>query len=70
MLYGQDWLKRLIQRFKNNRKPHFQLVIVKATEKQFRITSINDNGYYSDKYDKIFTEDEIEDFDVYWACKD
>lgn len=54
-------------------KPHFsvgQLVIVKATEEQFRITSIDDNGYYSEKYDKIFTDDEIEDFNVYWACKD
>ena len=54
-------------------KSHFsvgQLVIVKATEEQFRITSIDDNRYYSEKFDKTFTEDEIEDFDVYWACKD
>ena len=54
-------------------KHHFsvgQLVIVKANEKQFRITSIDDNGYYSEKFDKTFTEDEIEDFDVYWACKE
>ena len=46
-----------------------QLVIEKATENQFRITSIDDKGYYSEKYNKTFTEDEIEDFDVYWASK-
>ena len=54
-------------------KSHFsvgQLVIVKANETQFRITSIDDNGYYSEKFDKTFTEDEIEDFDIYWACKE
>ena len=54
-------------------KPHFsvgQLVIGKATEEQFRITSIDDNGYYSEKYYKIFTDEEIGDFNVYWAGKD
>ena len=43
-----------------------QLVIVKATEDQFRITSIDDKGYYSEKFDKTYSEDEIEDFDIYW----
>lgn len=46
-----------------------QLVIVKNDERQFRISSINEDGYYSEKFDNTFTEDEIEDFDAYWAEK-
>ena len=51
-----------------------QLVIVKDTEAQFRIDDImegKDGGflYYSSKFDKYFTEDEIEDFKAYWAGK-
>lgn len=46
-----------------------QLVIVKKDERQFRISSINADGYYSEKFGKTFTEDEIEDFDAYWAEK-
>lgn len=46
-----------------------QLVIVKNDERQFRISSINEAGYYSEKFDNTFTEDEIEDFNAYWAEK-
>lgn len=52
-----------------------QLVIVKYDESQFRISDIDDRGgalkprYYSKKLERFFLEDEIEDFDTYWANK-
>jgi len=52
-----------------------QLVIVKYDESQFRISDIDDRGgilkprYYSKKLERYFLEDEIEDFEVYWAKK-
>ena len=51
-----------------------QLVIIKEDESQFRITKIHQSEeggflYYSDKYNKSFKEDEIEDFKVYWNNK-
>lgn len=51
-----------------------QLVIVKSTENQFRIDSIEEdkNGnklYCSKRLNQYFSEDEIEDFDTYWNNK-
>lgn len=51
-----------------------QLVIVKENEDQFRIDDVTEgkNGgilYYSSKFDKYFTEEELEDFKVYWDSK-
>lgn len=50
-----------------------QLVIIKKTEDQFRITSVIEQGdeilYFSEKFNKNFSENEIEDFDLYWANK-
>lgn len=50
-----------------------QLVIIKENENQFRIDEVDDSVdvvlYYSNKYEKYFTEDEIEDFDAYWKDK-
>ena len=50
-----------------------QLVIVKADESQFRINSVSENdgvvSYFSEKFNRSFNEDEIEDFDKYWADK-
>lgn len=51
-----------------------QLVIVKADERQFRVTSTfrKEDGtvsYYSDRLNKFFDESEIEDFDAYWAAR-
>ncbi len=49
------------------------LMIVKANENQFRISSISEeNGikyYFSEKYNKKFPEHEIELFDAYWEKK-
>ena len=51
-----------------------QLVIIKSSEMQFRISEIKkENGitmYYSEKFNNWFTEEKIEDFDKYWAEKD
>lgn len=48
-----------------------QLVIIKSNQDQFRVTSIKqENGkiqYYSEKFDTYYPEDELEDFDAYWA---
>lgn len=50
-----------------------QLVIVKTSEDQFRVSSIeNVNGvnyYFSEKFKKSFPEFELEDFDIYWGKK-
>lgn len=51
-----------------------QLVIVKADERQFRVTSTfrKEDGtvsYYSDRLNKFFDEAELEDFDAYWAAR-
>lgn len=48
-----------------------QLVIVKEDERQFRITlaARKDDGtmaYYSDRLNKYFDENELEDFNTYW----
>ncbi len=58
---------------KENKFSTGQLVIVKEDENQFRIDEVDNSGdvvsYYSKKYEKYFTEDEIEDFDAYWKDK-
>lgn len=61
---------------KTDRKAEFsvgQLVIVLADESQFRIDEIKEDGgifcYYSKKFDKVFAENELEDFEVYWKKK-
>ena len=49
-----------------------QLVIVKEDESQFRIDSVEDGEetlYYSEKFGRYFTEEEIEDFQKYWKEK-
>ena len=49
-----------------------QLVIIKEDESQFRIDSVEDGEemlYYSDKFGRYFTEEEIEDFQKYWKEK-
>lgn len=51
-----------------------QLVIIKVDENQFRIDDVLkcEDGkflYFSSKYNKYFAEDEIEDFNEYWAAK-
>ena len=50
-----------------------QLVIVKSNEGQFRIDSVVQKGeefvYYSEKFNRDFSADEIEDFDKYWEAK-
>lgn len=51
-----------------------QRVIVKEDESQFKIADVqkNEDGsvlYYSDWHNRYFTEDEIEDFKVYWSSK-
>lgn len=50
-----------------------QLVIVKADESQYRINEvIPEDGkfkYFSKKFNKAFSADEIEDFDKYWKDK-
>ncbi len=51
-----------------------QLVIIKDDQRQFRIgsVSIKDGKYFywSEKLKKKFAEEEIEDFDEYWAEKE
>lgn len=48
-----------------------QLVVVKEDESQFRINAVENSGkdalFYSEKFNRYFTEDEIEDFDAYWS---
>lgn len=50
-----------------------QLVIIKENENQFRIDKVDGGGdrvrYYSSKYERYYTEDEIEDFNAYWKNK-
>ena len=51
-----------------------QLVIIKDNEDQFRIDDVlkGEDGsfsYFSSKFNKYFTEDEIEDFNEYWVAK-
>ena len=51
-----------------------QLVIVKEDESQFRIDDVMENAdgsilYYSEKFNRYYPEDEIEDFKVYWDSK-
>lgn len=50
-----------------------QLVIIKTDQRQFRIDSVyvQDGKYFywSEKFQKEFGEDEIEDFEKYWADK-
>lgn len=50
-----------------------QLVIIKSNENQFRIKSIKEKDghlfYYSEKYERYYSADEIEDFEDYWRKK-
>ncbi len=46
-----------------------QLVIDKKTENQFRISQIRDNGIYSEKFDKLYPFEDVQDFNKYWAEK-
>ena len=51
-----------------------QLVIIKADERQVRVSTVfrKEDGtmtYYSDRHNKFFDENELEDFDKYWAAR-
>jgi len=48
-----------------------QLVIVPESEKQFRVSSYNEEKgtYFSKKYNKSYKEEELMDFQEYWEIK-
>jgi hypothetical protein len=70
--------QRPTEEFQNNNGDLYpfkigELVIIKATEGQFRISNIKIEGdtvyYYSDKFQEGFKEQEIENFEKYWKDK-